>query len=316
MSKKVTLKDFVRAETATRFAAQQAKAPVNAHVHDRVPVTLGNQSAPRPDLGVLRSYAVVDVTDQATISVAPSSVYQADQVIDEQHYTVGVVYPGEALTVRNADLSSGTHVFVLGRTALAEGVARAHELQDLRRIDAATANPYRPEDWDDASRLAIAARLERRADAADLDRAFGTPLTTISQQHVLGTRLDWGRLPPEHGQYHEGVATSTGCEIWTFEVPPLDVDHHGWFSVVKYDARGRLDLERAGMVGSELTRNGDGSISVYFGDEFCIGRGNIIAAEAGETFRYAIRLYRPRDVAETRDYVDGLRARPVERVLV
>lgn len=317
MPKKVTLRNFVQAETARHFAAQARRAPVNAYHHDRVPLGVGNQASARANVDVLYSHAVVDVTEQATFAVAPSDEYQVDQVIDERHFVVAVVYPGETLTVRNADLSAGTHVYVLGRTALTGGVERAHRLQDLRRIDASTANPYRSSHWDEASRRAVGARLARRAarPGTDLDRAFGTPRSTDPEQHRIGTRVGWGGLPPEHGQYFEGVATSSGCDIWTFDVPPVDVDRHGFYSVVKYDGSGWLDVDRPAIAGTEMMRNGDGTVSVYFGDDNCIASGNAIRAGAGREFRYGMRLYRPRDVAETRAYVERLRARGLETVL-
>jgi hypothetical protein len=324
MSKKVTLRNFVQAETAHYFTAQLRRAQVNAYHHDRVPVSIRNQAAPRANVDVLYSYAVVDVTEEATVSVPASDQYQVAQVIDEQHYVVGVVYPGETLTIRPADLSAGTHVYLLGRTALADGVARAHALQDQLRISARTANPYRSEDWDDASRRDVGWKLERRARAAaagagagvtDLSRAFGTPTSTDREQHEIGTRIGWGGLPPEHGQYHEGLATSSGCDIWTFDVPPVDLARNGFYSIVRYDQHGWLDSEHPALAGTAMGRNGDGSISVYFGDDTCVASGNVIRTAVGQKFRYGIRLYRPRDVEETAEYIERLRERGLETVL-
>jgi hypothetical protein len=317
MSKKVTQGNFVQAETAHYFNAQVRRSPVNTYRHERVPASVRNQDAPRANVDLLHSYAVVDVTEEASISVAPSEEYQCDQVIDEQHYVVGVVYPGETLTVRRSDLSAGTHVYVLGRTALVNGVPRAHRLQDLRRITSATANPYHSEIFDEASRRAVGARLARRAAAGevDLSRAFGSPATTDAEAHLLGTRVGWGGLPPEHGCYFEGSATSSGCDIWTFDAPPVDVDRHGFYSVVRYDANGRLDVDHPSIAGPEMGRNGDGTISVYFGDDTCVATANAIRTVKGQQFRYAMRLYRPRDVEETREFVERLRARGLETKL-
>lgn len=321
MSKKVTLKNFVQAETAHYFTAQSARAPVNTYRHDRVPLTVRNQAGLRANVDVLYSYAVADATEEVDVSVAASDQYQVAQVIDELHYVIGVVYPGETLTVRRTDLSAGTHVYVLARTALVNGVARANALQDELRISAATAEPFRPEDYDEASRRAVGWKLERRARAGadggapDLTRAFGTPTSTDRDQHELGTRLGWGGLPPEHGVYVEGTATSSGCDIWTFDIPPVDADRHGFYSVVRYDEHGWLDNDHPSIAGPEMGRNGDGTVSVYFGDDTCVATGNVIRTTAGRRFRYAMRLYRPRDVEETREYVERLRARGLETVL-
>lgn len=285
MPKRVTRRNFVRAETARHFAAQLRRAPLNSYHHEREPVTRLNQAGLRPNPDLLRSFAVVDVTEEATFALEPSDEYQADQLIDEHHRTVGVVYPGETLTLRNADLSDGTHVFVLGRTALTGGLARAHQLQDLRRVVAATANPYLPVDYDERSRLAVGSEL--------------------------GQWVDWGALPPEHARYFEGVATSSGCDVWTFEPPPVDVERNGFYSVVRYDDDGRLDVDHASIASTDMMRNGDGTISVYFGGDACMAMGNVIRTERGQTFRYAMRLYRPRHPGEIARYLDGLRERGV-----
>ncbi|MGR2751879.1 hypothetical protein [Agromyces arachidis] len=315
MPKRVTRRNYVRAETAHRFSAHLRRAALNEYHHERLPPTGEHSSAVRPNLDVLFSYAVVDVTDGATFSVAASDEYQSDQLIDEQHQTVAVVYPGESVTLTPADLSWGTHVFVLGRTAIVEPIARTHELQNARRIEAASAHSYRPPRYDDRTRLAVGAQLERRAAGVELDRAYGARGRTDAVQHLLGTRVGWGQLPPEHGLYVEGVATSSGCDIWTFDVPPVDPDRHGFFSVARYDERGRIDVEPAAIAGAEMTRNGDRTVSVYFGDDGCVARGNVLRTAPGQVFRYAMRIYGPADGAQARRYVAALRARGLETVL-
>jgi hypothetical protein len=312
MSRRVTTRNFTRAESAYRFAGQARRAPVNRFHHEREPLI--DPTAVRPDPEVLHSHAVVDVTERATVSLAPSDEYQADVLVDEEHVVLAVVGPGESVTVANADLSRGTHLYVLGRTGLTAGPARAHELQDGRRIESATAYPYRAPAFDDASRRAVAAILARRVDRVDLTAAFGTRRSTDREAHRVGTAIGWGSLPAEHGLYFEAVATSNGCDIWTFPPPPVEPGL-GSYSVLKFDDAGHLDPAHPGFAGTDLIRNGDGSISVWFGDASCAARPNVIPTEAGERFRYAMRIRRPRSVEEGRDYLRALRAKPLERVL-
>lgn len=307
----VTLGNFVRAETANYFVKQLRKAPVNTYFHNRVPVNVENQVIIRSNVDLIYSYAVVDVTEEAEFYLAPSAEYQVAQIIDENHYTVGVVYPGETLRRRNADLSGGTHVYILGRTATGGGIERAHHLQDARRITAATGNPYTPAAYDSASLDAVRASLETRAGEADFGQAFGTLASTVPEQHVLGAALGWGGLPPQHAQYFQARATSSGCDAWTFGPPPLDYDHNGYFSVIKYDGNGWLDVARPGLSDTDLQRNADGSITVWFGDERCADQPNAISATEGQPFYYGIRLYRPRDVEETSQFIARLSAEPV-----
>ncbi|WP_153537063.1 hypothetical protein [Actinomadura macrotermitis] len=268
----------------------------------------------RSNVDLIHSYAVVDVTEEATFSLAASQEYQVAQIIDENHYIVDVVYPGQTRTVRRSDLTGGSHVYVLGRTTTAGGLERAHELQDLRTISAKTANPYISRDFDDASRQAVGEELETHAAEADFSKGFGTPQSTDPYQHLLAARLGWGGLSPEHAQYFQMFATSTGADVWTLEVPPLDYDHSGYFSIIKYDKLGRLYVAKAYLPGSDLVRNDDGTISVWFGDERVAGRPNVIETTQGEQFYYGIGLYQPLDAEQTRQYFDRLRARPLTPV--
>ncbi|PJJ57755.1 uncharacterized protein DUF1214 [Mumia flava] len=307
----VTLDNFAHAETAHYFTEQLAKAPVNEYFHNRVPVDVENQVIIRSNVDLIYSYAVVDVTERATVSLAPSEEYAVDQIIDENHYVVGVVYPGETLTLTDDDLSGGTHVYILGRTATTSGVERAHELQDRRRIDAATAHPYTPPVYDHDSLVAMRRQIEARAAEADFSLGFGTPESTTPLQHALAAELGWGGLPPQHAQYFQGRAVSTGCDSWTFDVPPLDYEHNGYFSVIKYDDAGWLDVDRPGFSDTELERNPDGTITIWFGDERCAGKPNVIETREGQEFFHGIRLYRPRDVDETRAFIERLRSTPL-----
>lgn len=311
MPRRVTIRNFARAESARWFAAQSRRVPVNRFHHEREP---GSEPAIRPDPEVLHSHAVVDVSRRATVSLAPSAEYQADVLVDETHHVLAVLGPGESVTVANRDLARGTHLYVLGRTGVEGGLERAHELQDLRRIDAATAHPYRRNRHDEASRRSLAAGLVGRAADVDLTAAFGARGETDRDAHLVGTAVGWGSLPAGHGVYFEAAATSSGCDIWTFPPPPVDPDH-GSYSVVKFDDAGRLDPAHAGFTGRELIRNGDGSISIWFGGTSCAARPNVIPAVAGERFRYAMRIRRPRDAGAARRYVAALRADRLETVI-
>lgn len=97
-------------------------------------------------------------------------------------------------------------------------------------------------------------------------------------------------------------------------MPPLDYDHNGYFSVIEYDAMGWLDVEEPCLPGSELERNPDGSISVYFGDERCADKPNVIETTKGQEFNHGMRLYRPIDTEETRQFVEALRTNPVRPI--
>ncbi|GAA1509766.1 hypothetical protein BJ978_001150 [Agromyces terreus] len=306
----VTFDNFVRAETASYFRKQLEKAPVNEYFHNRVPVNVENQVIIRSNVDLIYSYAVVDVTEEATFSAPASDTYQVAELIDENHYIAAVVYPGETVTLHASDLTSGTHVYILARTATALGVEKAHELQDGLTITSKTANPFVAPDYDEASLQEVKAQIEAKAAEADFSKGFGTPETTDTYNHMLAAELGWGGLSPQHAQYFQAITTCSGCDEWTFPVPPLDYEHNGYFSVIKYDEKGWLDVEKPCLTDNELTRNDDGTITVRFGDGRC-GSENLIEATEGQRYFYGIRLYRPKDVDETRAFIEQLRANPI-----
>ncbi len=68
------------------------------------------------------------------------------------------------------------------------------------------------------------------------------------------------------------------------------------------------------MSDTDIQRGADGTISIYFGDERCAGKPNVIETTEGQEFYYGARLYRPLDVDATREFIEGLRARPIRPV--
>jgi hypothetical protein len=104
------------------------------------------------------------------------------------------------------------------------------------------------------------------------------------------------------------MATASGCDVWTFDVPPLDYEHNG------YDDMGWLDVAKPCLPDNEIERNPDGTISICFGDDRCAGRPNVIETTGGQRFYYGIRLYRPRDAVETVTYIEQLRSNPIQPI--
>ncbi|MBW8172612.1 hypothetical protein K0651_06055 [Ornithinimicrobium sp. Arc0846-15] len=269
-----------------------------------------NQVIIRSNVDLIYSYAVVDVTEEATFSAPASDIYQVVQIIDENHYIAAVVYPGETKTLRRNDLTFGTHVYILARTATVDGTDKAHELQDGLTIESKTSNPFEASVYDEESLQAVKDEIEGRAAEVDYSKGFGTPETTDEQNHMLAAELGWGGLSPQHAQYVQGFTTCSGCDEWTFSVPPLDYDHNGYFLIIKYDNKGWLDVEKPCLTDTDLARNEDGTITVRFGNAKC-GAENLIETTAGQQYFYGIRLYRPKDIDETREFIEQLRANPI-----
>ncbi len=64
------------------------------------------------------SHAVVDISEGATLINPAWDVYSSIQVIDENQYTIAVVYPGKSVTITKEMVALGDHVFLNIRTGV------------------------------------------------------------------------------------------------------------------------------------------------------------------------------------------------------
>ncbi len=310
----VTLDNFANAETDHYFNIQLSEAGVNEWKHERVPVTMHNQTIIRSNIDLIYSTAVVDASESATITVPPSDVYQIAQLIDEDHYIVGVVYPGESLTVTPDMLTMGNHFYILKRTAIDGGLELAQKLQDATLIDAKTNNPYRGIQYDKASLDSVRSELEKQGPTTDYSKGFGTPEQVEEPHRTAAAATGWAGLAGEDAQYllGKGLDSADKCGAITFQRPPLNFENNGYFSVIQYDKAGWLDVEKAGYAMSEMTVNEDGSYTVHYGK---CAVDTINHLEANEGYYWGLRFYRPNNAQELASFVEEIRTRGMVEVI-
>ncbi len=70
-----------------------------------------NQFVVRENQDVMYSHAVVDISKGATLINPKWDVYSVIQVIDENQYTIGSIYPGEQQTFTLEDVGLGQSCF-------------------------------------------------------------------------------------------------------------------------------------------------------------------------------------------------------------
>ncbi len=309
----VTIDNFANAETVHYFNIQLNEAAVNKWKHERKPVTMHNQTIIRSNIDLIYSTAVVDATESATITVPSSDVYQIAQLIDENHYIIGAVYPGESLTVTPDMLTSGNHFYILKRTAIDDGIELANELQNKTKIDAETNNAYVGIKYDKASLDAIRAQLEKLGPTTDYSKGFGTPEQVEEPHYNAAAATGWAGLSADHAQYllGKGLDSADKCGAITFKRPPLNYANNGYFSVIQYNKLGWLDVEKAGYSMSEMTVNKDGSYTVHYGK--CPSNA-VNHIEANEGYFWGIRCYRPNNAQELASYINEIRARGMVEV--
>ncbi|MGH8347412.1 MAG: DUF1254 domain-containing protein, partial [Pseudomonas sp.] len=142
----VTMDNVVRAETAKYFAAETIQNGPNKFRHERHGIDLKHQTVIRSNFDLIYSYAVYDISGGLTISVPKYDLLQMVHVFDENAVTIGVVYPGQTLTLTAKDVSYGNHVYLFMRTQPRseddKGMAEMHMRQDSVLVKAGSAKPY------------------------------------------------------------------------------------------------------------------------------------------------------------------------------
>src|SRR5690349_601375 len=161
------------------FASFAADAGgVNRLQHHRVPTPVEHQPVIRMNRDTLYSAAVVDISEGATLTVPDGGRrYVSVMVVNQDHYINRVFHePGRyALTVDEFDTPwVAVAARVLVDPADEDDVAAVNQLQDRITLEAESAKPFEPPDYDTASLDSTRnALLELARGLSSFDHAFG-----------------------------------------------------------------------------------------------------------------------------------------------
>lgn len=293
---KVSVDSFVRAETTRMMASLMAGAGgVNRFHHVRVPTPLDQQTVVRMNRDTLYSFAVVDLTEDAVVTVPDAGGrYLSVAVINQDHHTNLVIHtPGEHRLLMG---DHGTRYVTLAGRVLADpadpaDVAAANAVQDGLAVTAGSAQPmtmpaYDPESFD-AVRSALLALGRTMTGATGM---FGTKDDVDPVHHLIGTAMGWGGLPESEAFY---ATVDPGLPVGEYRIVVRDVPVDAFWSISLYNADGYFEAgDEGGCSVNQLTAltEPDGSVVVHLGG--CAdGRVNCLRLMDG--WNYTVRLYRP-----------------------
>ena len=303
MSTAVNADNFVRAETDRMFADLQRDAGgINTWNHNRAPAAIDHQTVIRLNRDTLYSFAVVDVSQGATVTIPDAGDrYVSVMLVNQDHYVNRVLHaPGEhPIGVDEVDTP---WVMVAARILVdpadAADVATVNALQDGLGLTAGSAHAFAMPDYDEESfgrtRSAILelAKGVGAAIAGAERPAFGRKEEVDPIHHLIGAAAGWGGLPPDEAIYVGAFPGLPGDGEYSVTVRDVPVD--GFWSVSVYNEQGFFepnDRDAYSVNNITATPNDDGSITVYFGG--CADdRPNCIPIMDG--WNYIVRLYRPR----------------------
>ncbi len=298
----VNTDNFVRAETDRMLAGiAHSAGGVNRLSHNRVPTPLDQQAVIRMNRDTLYSFAVVDITGGATVSVPESGDrYVSVMVVNQDHYINRIFHDAGQYDL-TLDEFDTPYVLVAVRIfvdpAVAADVAEVNALQEAFALTAASAAPFVPTDYDTASLDETRRALLLLAKGfGGFTGAFGTEADTDPVRHLVGTAAGWGGLPEREAYY---VGGTPDLPVGEFSLRMADVPVDGFWSISVYNAEGYFvpnDRDAVSVNNVTAVPDADGAVTVHFGGP--ADRTNSLPIMEG--WNYLVRLYRPRP-----EVVDG-----------
>ena len=294
----VNVDNFARAETQRMMAGLQRDAGgVNRFEHNRAPASVDKQTVIRMNRDTLYSFAVVDVSAGATLTVPDAGErYLSVMVVNEDHY-INRVYHDAGRYELTAEEFDSPYVVIAARTLVDPqdpgDLAAVAAVQDQLVLEAVAERPFVMPEYDpesfDRTRNAL---LGLAADMTSFERSFGRKEDVDPVHHLIGTAAGWGGLPDAEATY---VGVSPGLPIGEYELtvgPNVPVD--GFWSISVYNADGFFQPnERGAYSVNNITaaHNDDGSVTVRFGGDGDPARNSLPITKG---WNYLVRLYRPR----------------------
>lgn len=304
----VTSETFVRAETDRIFIdiANQAGG-VNKFYHYRGFIPLDQQTYVRLNNDTLHSWAIVDTTNGATITMPEitDGRYMSAHIVDNDHFTP-MVFHGVGPHALPEDTQ---YVLIFVRTQIfnrynAEEFAFANNLQDQMIITTNSAQPLPAFKWDRASLMALResynARVGEWRSSIGLMGPRDMPVGAL-ERNVMAA-AGWALLPSTETVYLPFVPSTPFNPAVGYTATYTVPDNDAFWSITVYNADGFMFSENSIVNSSNVTLNPDGTFTMYFGSADVLGdRPNRLDIVDG--WNFMMRVYRPGESVINGEYI-------------
>lgn len=293
----VNVDNYARSETDMQIDRMlKMEKSVNKWTHNRLPTPLDKQTVIRMNRDTLYSFATVDISKGATITMPDAGKrYMTLMVINNDGYINKVFHGGGTYKLTMKEFN--THYVVLGVRTLVKAtddadIKAANALQDKMKIDAASAKPFVMPKYDMKSYNATyKPLLELSKGVPDTRKMFGKKADVDPVRFLIGSAFGWGGLPIEEAYY---LNVNPNLPVGEYQVTVKDVPVDAFWSISLYNKKGyfqKNDLDAYSVNNISGKPNKDGSFTVHFGG--CKDK-RVNCLPLTEGWNYVVRLYQPR----------------------
>jgi hypothetical protein len=297
--------NFARAESDFYFGNMVASDGFGTFFHLRELTPIDRQLVIRANRDTLYSAAVFDLdAGPVTVSLPDAGErFLSMQVIDEDHYTYGVIYDGGEHRLTRDEIGTryvATAIRILVDPNDPTDVATVHDLQDAISVKQNNAGSFVVPSWDPVSQKMVRDALVTLATTLpDTKGTFGTRADTDPVRHLIGSANAWGGNPEKDALYLTVVPLENdGTTAHRLTVGQAPVD--AFWSITVYNSDGYLSPNPQNAYSFNnvtATTDADGNTTIRFGD--CDDNTpNCLPITPG--WNYTVRLYRPQ-----RQILDG-----------
>lgn len=296
-SEKVTVDNFVRAETDMTMKRYANQGGFGKFLHIRQPTPLDKQDVIRMNRDTLYSLGVFDLTTPVTITKPESDRWQSVMLVNQDHSIPPAIYYDGTYTFTKEMLGT-RYMTVIIRTLVnandSEDIKQANAVQDQITVKQGDAGKLEIPDWDEESLVAVRDAINvLAATLSDTSGMLGEKDKLNPLQHLLGTAMGWGGNPKQDAIY-VNVYPEKNDGKTNYALSVKDVPVNGFASITVYNKEGFMepnDLKINSMNNMTAAPDPEGGATIHFGG--CEdSRVNCIPITEG--WNYIVRLYQPK----------------------
>jgi len=305
----VTADSYPTVETSRQLLKNQDLVGVNKLLHKRQLTPTDNQPVVRMNRDTYYSFAVVDVSKGASITMPeiPKGKYMSVQPVTEDHRIQVMQYGAGTFDLTT---HTGSHLYIVIRLDAKFTEAEAKKYQDQMVVTAKSNNKFESIQIDEVSFNEVENALKAQTpiimkrDGGEVTYGMFTDPRDASnklftkEKYSVGAALGWGGAQLVDNIYEiSGNYPIDQCHQATFEDP----EDKAFWSFTVYNKKGFMFNDVANVSSNTAKQNKDGTYTVSFG---CgnDALNNIATKNESGVFNLAVRHYIPSEKVKNNGY--------------